>query len=126
MSEHTHTYTHEHEHAHEGSEHAHEHSHTYTHDHEGGDVEHTHDHPDHDHDHEHHHHDHPTPENEAQVKALLEYMCKHNESHEEELAKMADKLTDLGHESEAAKVREAKESFAKGNNALREAMELLK
>ena len=80
----------------------------------------------HAHDHDHHHHDHPAPENEAQVKALLEYMCKHNESHEEELAKMADKLADLGHESEAAKVMEAKESFAKGNKVLREAQELLK
>ena len=126
MSEHTHTYTHEHDHSHDGHDHDHEHTHTYTHDHADGDKPHTHeDHPHEGHEH-HHHHDHPTPENKEQVMKLLDYMYKHNSSHEDELSKMADKLTEQGYEAQAQKVSEAKELFAKGNAALKEALEGLK
>jgi hypothetical protein len=123
MSEHTHTYTHEHAHDHDGQGHEHEHTHSYTHDHEGGDKPHTHEDQPHE-GHDHHHH--PAPENKDQVKALLDYMFKHNSSHEDELEKMIAKLNEQGYDVQSQKVAEAKELFAKGNAALREALEGLK
>lgn len=124
MSEHTHTYTHEHDHEHDGHDHMHEHTHTYTHDHADGDKPHTHeDQPHEGHD---HHHEHVTPENKDQVMALLDYMFKHNTSHEDELGKMIAKLNEQGYTSQAQKVLEAKEMFSKGNAALRDALEGLK
>lgn len=131
--EHTHTYTHEHPHGHDGQEHSHEHTHTYTHSHEhshdGGDShEHTHDHEheNHDHDHQHEHgHSHGTALNQDQVRALLDYNYKHNTSHADELAGLASKLESLGNKDAAAKVAEAKELFSQGNDALKQALELL-
>ena len=109
MSEHTHTYTHEHSHGHDGQEHSHEHTHdSYEHDHEGA-----------------HNHQHKTPENKEQVKALLDYTYKHNTSHADELKKLSEKLKSLGNEDAAKKVDEAEEFFAKGNAALKEALDLL-
>ncbi len=93
-----------------------EHEHEHEHDHHG----------EHGHEHDHHHHDHPTPQNKDQMVALLDYMCKHNASHEDELIKMADKLKELGYDNAAEKVSEASESFSKGNAGLREALSLLK
>ncbi len=90
-----------------------EHTHTYTHEHE------------HDHDGG-HTHSHGPMENKEQMTALLDYMCKHNHSHEDELVKMAEKLRAMGLEAEAGKVSEAQSSFAKGNALLSEALELLK
>ncbi len=87
--------------------------------------EHEHEH-DHDHGHDHHHHDHGPMENKEQVTALLDYMYKHNRSHEDELVKMAEKLKSLGHEAESAKVSEAQSFFAKGNELLSEALAQLK
>ncbi len=124
MSEHTHTYTHEHSHGHDGQEHSHEHTHTYTHNHEGGEKEHTHDSYEHDHEGA-HNHQHKTPENKEQVKALLDYTYKHNTSHADELKKLSEKLKSLGNEDAAKKVDEAEEFFAKGNAALKEALDLL-
>ncbi len=128
--EHEHTYTHTHEHEHDGQEHSHEHTHSYTHSHEhshdaGESHEHTHDHEHEDHEHGHHHH-HETPENKEQVVALLDYTCKHNLAHADELPKLADKLKSLGHEDAAGKVTEAAGFFAQGNEALGEALKLLK
>ncbi|MCR5671253.1 MAG: cobalt transporter [Butyrivibrio sp.] len=90
--------------------------------------EHLHDH--HEHDHEHHHdhehgHSHGPMENKEQLLALLEYTCKHNESHADELDKMAEKLTSFGNEDAAKEVLKAKEFFAKGNASLREALKLM-
>jgi hypothetical protein len=65
-------------------------------------------------------------ENKEQVTALLDYMYKHNRSHEAELVKMAEKLKSLGHEAESAKVSEAQSCFAKGNELLSEALSQLK
>ncbi len=65
-------------------------------------------------------------ENKEQVTALLDYMYKHNRSHEDELVKMAEKLKSLGHEAESAKVSEAQSFFAKGNELLSEALAQLK
>ena len=111
--EHTHTYTHEHEHSHDGNE-----SHEHTHDHE---------HENHHHDYDHEHgHSHGTPENKDQVVALLDYTCKHNLAHADELPKLAEKLTSLGHDDAAAKITEAAGFFAKGNDALAQALNLLK
>ena len=94
----------------------------YEHDHQHEHHEH-HEHHDHEHEHhEHHHHDHGPMENMEQVKALLDYMYKHNRSHEDELAKMAEKLKCLGNEAEASKVSEAQSYFAKGNELLSEAL----
>lgn len=64
-------------------------------------------------------------ENREQMKALLDYMYKHNRSHEDELAKMAEKLKSLGNETEASKVSEAQSYFAKGNELLSEALSKL-
>ena len=95
----------------ENHDHEHEHEHEHCHEH------------DHDHDHHHdHHHDNPAPRNKEQVVALLDYMCKHNASHEEELGKLIDALRELGNDSEADKVSDAKKAFAEGNAALREAL----
>ena len=129
MSEHTHTYTHQHGHSHDGDEHSHEHTHTYVHDHADGDKEHTHDDFDHDreeaHEHDHHHH-HETCGNMDQVMALLDYTCKHNHSHADELPKLAEKIKSLGHEDAATKVLEAAGFFDKGNDLLQEALDSLK
>ncbi len=81
----------------------------------------------HDHDHEHtHSHEHAAPENKDQVSALLDYMFKHNSSHEDELSKMVAKLNEEGFTAQAQKVMEAKELFSKGNAALKDALEGLK
>ena len=58
--------------------------------------------------------------------ALLDYMYKHNSSHEDELSKLVGKLGEQGFEPQAQKVSEAKELFAKGNAALKAALEGLK
>ena len=94
------------------SEHTHEHTHEHEHEH--------------DHHHHDHHHDHEVPETRDKMITLLDYNCRHNESHASELKRLADKLKDQGHDAEAAKVAEACEAFDKGNAALRQALELLK
>ncbi len=81
-------------------EHNHEHTHSHSHEHTHGPVE-----------------------NREQIVALLNYMCKHNESHEAELSKIIEKLRALGEESAADDVKAAQELFAKGNEALRAAFE---
>ena len=132
--EHTHTYTHEHPHGHDGQEHSHEHTHTYTHSHEhshdGGDThEHTHDHEHENHDHEHQHehgHTNGAPLSREGALALLDYNYKHNSSHADELEGLAQKLESLGNSDAAAKVKEAGKLFSQGNDALKDALELLK
>ena len=79
----------------------------------------------HSHDHE-HSHEHAAPENKDQVSALLDYMFKHNSSHEDELSKMVAKFNEEGFTAQAQKVLEAKELFSKGNAALKDALEGLK
>ena len=79
------------------------------------------------HEHEHtHSHEHAEVENKDQVTALLDYMFKHNSSHEDELEKMVAKLNEEGFTAQAQKVMEAKELFSKGNAALKDALEGLK
>ena len=50
--------------------------------------EHEHDHP-HDHEHNHdHHHELPEPKTADELSHILGYMCRHNESHTEELERL--------------------------------------
>ena len=58
--------------------------------------------------------------------ALLDYNYKHNTSHADELVKLADMLTGIGNADAADKVLAAKEFFSKGNDSLKEALDLLK
>ena len=67
-----------------------------------------------------------TPQNREQAVALLDYNYKHNSSHADELEKLAKMLVSLENDAAASKVAAAKELFAKGNDALKEALELLK
>ena len=97
-----------------------EHTHTYTHDHEHGDEHHEHEH------HHEHSHSHETPKNREQAIALLDYNYKHNTSHADELTKLAEMLEGIGSADAAQKVTAAWDFFSKGNDALKEALDLLK
>ena len=85
------------------------HSHEHTHEHE-----HTHD------------HGHGPVENKDQIVALLDYMVKHNRSHEAELGKVIEKLSELDKKEAAGFVAKAQKSFAEGNELLLKAYELVK
>ena len=84
---------------------------------------HHHDDDHHDHHHEHHHHDLPDPGNTDQLKALLTYMCEHNESHAHELEHLLPKLSEFHADDAAGLVRDAMEAYEKGNALLRKALD---
>ena len=96
--EHTHSHSHEHTHS-DGTVHSHEHEHSHTH----GLVE-----------------------NRDQIVALLDYMVKHNKSHEAELTRIIEKLGDLDKADAAELVESAQKCFKEGNDLLLKAYELVK
>jgi ABC-type Zn2+ transport system substrate-binding protein/surface adhesin len=100
--EHRHTHSHEHEHTH-SHEHTHEHAHSHKHerDQSGGE-----------------------PGLNAKELALLKYMLEHNDAHANELRGVGDRLARAGLEAASERVREAVRGFERGNDLLREAIEL--
>ena len=104
--EHTHSRSHEHTHS-DGTVHSHEHEHSHTHEHT-------------------HEHSHGPVENKDQIVALLDYMVKHNRSHEAELGKVIEKLSELDKKDAAEFVAKAQKCFAEGNELLLKAYEMVK
>ena len=101
----------------ENHSHEHTHSHNHEHTHSDGTV--------HSHEHE-HSHTHGLVENKDQIVALLDYMVKHNKSHEAELTKIIEKLGDLDKADAAELVESARKCFKEGNDLLLKAYELVK
>ena len=107
---HCHEHEHEHDH-HECSCHNHDHEH----DHECSCHNHDHEHG-HCHEHGHECHCQHTPMEE--LAALMKYMVSHNTSHANELAQLAQKLKEAGHNAAFEQVMAAVSDFEKGNMRL--------
>ncbi len=74
------------------------------------------------HDHAHHH---EAVQTEEQMKALLDYMAKHNQQHAAELDQLSHKLDESGKAEAAEYLRKAVDEFQKGNMYLSLALSLV-
>ncbi len=74
--------------------------------------------------HEHHHAVHTDSADE--LRALMEYMVKHNASHAAELRQIAARLSDGGKTLASEKTLAALEAYTQGNTLLQEALDLFK
>ncbi len=73
----------------------------------------------------HHHHEHGSIDSPEKLKALLEHMFHHNESHTEELHAIVHALEDQGKPELATKVEEAMARYKEGNALLSEVLNSL-
>ena len=98
--------------------------HDHSHDHGHG-AGHSHSHS-HEHSHEHtHSHGQAGDETLAPVAAMMGYLLDHNRSHAGELGQIAEKLKANGKDEAARILAEGVSDFARGNEKLEKALELI-
>ncbi len=74
---------------------------------------------DHEHSHDHHHHSIDTPE---KLKALIEHMLHHNESHTDELEEIIELLKEHDKPDTASYIEAAVTEYNDGNKLLQKAL----